>query len=393
MLLVASVVVPVDGFADPPKIKVQPTAVAGQPISVVVTAMKKGKRNKNFKGSISLTTDDSQAVTPGPHKFKRKDKGRFTFTGLQLRTAGARTVSAKSSSKTVTVSAGPAATLNVSPPSSTAVSPPPTGVSADFSLVGSPETSAVYSATGADQFGNGLGDLTTSATWSISPDGSCVGSECSPAGPGAHTVTATVGAASDDAGMTVPPLEDNYTMTCQGEHYDIDQALANGCEVIEPDPGRGTAATAIFKGTFDDCDDVGTSFSGALITDSRQHVNPTVSGFHGTTGGPSEFFKFTFDDVSGPCAEEYELDLDSGGGALFPADCYRVTLSGTYTANSAPFATDTALFSGAGSAHLAGPLDSGHISNDDSANLIVEIEPICAPPRNERVDFQADLHF
>src|SRR6185437_13616979 len=33
----------------------------------------------------------------------------------------------------------------------------------------------VYTATGLDQYGNSLGDVTSSTTFSITPDGSCVG--------------------------------------------------------------------------------------------------------------------------------------------------------------------------------------------------------------------------
>jgi plastocyanin len=52
--------------------------------------------------------------------------------------------------------------------------------------------SVTYRADGADEFGNLLGEVTTQATFSISPDGSCSGATCTATVMGIHTVTATV---------------------------------------------------------------------------------------------------------------------------------------------------------------------------------------------------------
>src|SRR4051794_24470446 len=71
-------------------------ATAGSPIQITVTAVdKKGKRNKGFRGTVAVITDDPQGVTPPPHRFVRKDRGRFAFSGVELRTAGLRHVTAQ----------------------------------------------------------------------------------------------------------------------------------------------------------------------------------------------------------------------------------------------------------------------------------------------------------
>lgn len=67
-----------------------------------------------------------------------------------------------------------------------------------YALTVSPQGASVaagsgqaYTATGADVFGNSLGDVTSQVTFSIAPDGSCVLAICTPTASGPHTVTAT----------------------------------------------------------------------------------------------------------------------------------------------------------------------------------------------------------
>jgi hypothetical protein len=60
-----------------------------------------------------------------------------------------------------------------------------------------------YTATGRDAFGNTTGDLTSTATFSITPDGSCAGPSCSATTPGTHTVTAASGGVTGTATLIV----------------------------------------------------------------------------------------------------------------------------------------------------------------------------------------------
>jgi hypothetical protein len=77
-------------------------------------------------------------------------------------------------------------------------------------LVLSPASAAItagvsqaYSAEGFDQFGNDLGNVTSSTVFSIGPPGSCSGAGCSATVAGAYTVTGTDGGKTGTASLTV----------------------------------------------------------------------------------------------------------------------------------------------------------------------------------------------
>jgi hypothetical protein len=71
--------------------------------------------------------------------------------------------------------------------------------------------SQTYTATGYDAAGHKLGNVTTKASFSIRPDGSCTGAHCTATKPGRHTITGTVAVGhrgiSGTAGLevVVPP--------------------------------------------------------------------------------------------------------------------------------------------------------------------------------------------
>jgi hypothetical protein len=61
----------------------------------------------------------------------------------------------------------------------------------------------VYRAEGFDQYNNDLGNVTSSTSFGIAPDGSCTGATCTAAVAGAHTVTGTDGGKIGTATLTV----------------------------------------------------------------------------------------------------------------------------------------------------------------------------------------------
>ena len=87
---------------------------------------------------------------------------------------------------TLNVTPGPAASLVLNP------------ASTSITLGGGQS----YNAEAFDQYGNDIGNLASSSSFSIAPDGTCTGISCSPALAGAHTVTATDGAATGTASLT-----------------------------------------------------------------------------------------------------------------------------------------------------------------------------------------------
>jgi len=106
--------------------------------------------------------------------------GDHTVTATVL---GRTAVEDTSTSVTLHVGPGMVAALTLDPVSTTVA-------------VGSSQT---YSVRGFDAQQNELGDLTSRASFSIAPDGSCVQATCTAAEPGAHTVTATL-SRSDGSG-------------------------------------------------------------------------------------------------------------------------------------------------------------------------------------------------
>jgi hypothetical protein len=165
-----------------------------------------------YRGIVQFTSTDPAAVLPDGYAFTAGDAGTHTFTGLVLKTAGNQgvTVSDGSLSATqspITVQPGTLDHLVLSP-SSTSVS------------AGSARS---FTAQGRDANGNNLGDVTSTTTFSISPNGSCTANSCSATIAGAHTVTGTKGSATGTANLTVTPAApqmsivlDDPTLTANG---------------------------------------------------------------------------------------------------------------------------------------------------------------------------------
>src|SRR5207248_815856 len=65
--------------------------------------------------------------------------------------------------------------------------------------------SQAYTAQGRDQYNNSLGDMTSTTTFTLAPDGSCAAAVCSATSAGAHTVTGTAIGASGTATLQVNP--------------------------------------------------------------------------------------------------------------------------------------------------------------------------------------------
>ncbi len=109
--------------------------VAGTPGSVTVTAIDGyGNIATTFIGTVAFTSNDGQAVLPGPYNFTGSDAGVHTFTNAYtLKTAGSRTITGTSGAVTGT-SAG--VTVNSALPAATliATAPTPTTAGTGFSV-------------------------------------------------------------------------------------------------------------------------------------------------------------------------------------------------------------------------------------------------------------------
>ena len=97
--------------------------------------------------------------------------------------------SGKTSTASLSVTAGPLDHLVLSPASASFVS----------------GGSQAFTAAGRDQYENPLGDVTAQTTFSIGPDGSCSGTSCTATASGAHTVTGTDSGKTGTASLQVNP--------------------------------------------------------------------------------------------------------------------------------------------------------------------------------------------
>ena len=76
--------------------------------------------------------------------------------------------------------------------------------------------SQTYSATGADQYGNSLGDVTAGTSFSIAPDGSCTGAACTASVAGGHTVTGSNSGKTATASLNVTAAARQLSITAPG---------------------------------------------------------------------------------------------------------------------------------------------------------------------------------
>ena len=129
-------------------------------------------------------------VTAGT-TFSISPDGTCTGAACTATVTGPHTVTANNGGKTSTASL----TVNPGPLDHLALSPSTASMAAGGSRT--------FTAQGRDQYDNSLGDVTSTTTFSIQPDGSCSGAACSATTSGQHTVTGTKGGATGTATLQV----------------------------------------------------------------------------------------------------------------------------------------------------------------------------------------------
>jgi plastocyanin len=163
--------------------------IAVSPATATITAGgSQAYTASGFDQYNNLIGDVSAATT-----FSIAPDGSCTGATCTATKNGSHTVTGsdggKTATATLTVQSGPVASIKVSPKTAT--------ISVDGSQT--------YTATSFDQFGNATNpsNVTANTTFTISPDGSCLGATCSAGAVGPHTVTATYLTFSDTATLTV----------------------------------------------------------------------------------------------------------------------------------------------------------------------------------------------
>ena len=181
---------------------------------------------------------------------------------------------------------------------------------------------STISTVGLDQFGNVIGDVGVDTTLSISPEGDC-GPDFCEVGAGSassYTVTATDGAVT---GQTVIPTTlAGLEMTCQGENYDVDGDITDGCEAADSPQGNHTETTAADEGEVSDCD---TPFEidGTMLSDNRVHQDPAVVGFDSASGSAPDWMSVV-GEGNVFCENDPVLNLQVTGSQ--DPSCYKLTV-------------------------------------------------------------------
>jgi hypothetical protein len=142
-----------------------------------------------------------------------------------------------------------------------------------------------YTAEGFDVFNNDIGDVSSSTTFGIGPNGTCAAATCTATAAGAHTVTGTDGAATGTATLTVNPGPLDHlglspatsTITAGGQQ----SYSAEGFDHYNNDLGSVTVAT-----TFG-IDDPNGSCVGATCTGVTAGVHTVTGTDGGATGSAS----------------------------------------------------------------------------------------------------------
>lgn len=368
-------------------VKAPAVATAGKGFSVTVTVLdQRGRRNTAYRGTVKLTTSDAKGVFPHRYTFRKIDSGRHVFRGIVLTTAATQHVRVADTTHSslrgqASVSISPAALdhLSVSPANVSAAPAAPIGSNSDF--VAKAPTERSFSATGRDKYGNSLGDVTADTTFSIGPDGECTPTGCDGATPGPHTVTATDGTATGEATLVVDSYATAYDMTCQGEHYDVDGDLVNGCEQTQPHAGATTQGAAYDDGSLP-CTDGSSNpaLSGSILSDSRTHANPSVTGFVAAAGSAPVWSKVTATGGNF-CSNDLSLTLTTSGGGS--TACYRLTV--VTSVNTYPSATING--------HDSATISPGAGSYTDNSTIYFKVEKTCSLPTQESVGYTVTGHL
>ena len=122
------------------------SATAGDLISVTVTALNAGNGTAtDYTGTVHFTSGDAQAVLPANYTFTTADAGTHIFTGVVLKTAGSRTVTA---TDTATATIAGTGTVAVSPAAASALAV------AGFPSPVAAVTAGNFTVTARDLYGN-----------------------------------------------------------------------------------------------------------------------------------------------------------------------------------------------------------------------------------------------
>jgi hypothetical protein len=254
---------------------------AGASSSATVTAKDVyGNTATGYTGTVHFTSTDTAATLPANYAFTGADAGTHTFSGLVLRTAGNQgvtvTAGAMSASQSpITVQPGALDHLVLSPSSAT--------IDAG--------TSRSFTAQGYDANNNSIGNVTSTTTFSVAPNGSCVASSCTATIAGAHTVTGNRSGATGTASLQVNPAAPQVSVTLTPSTVVADGASTSTVRVNVADQyGNARAGDTVALSTDGDAQlsavhDNGDGTYTATFTSSTVAGTQTLTAVDGSANG------------------------------------------------------------------------------------------------------------
>ncbi len=186
-------------------------------------------------------------------------------------------------------------------------------------------------------------------------------------------------------GVGAPNAEPTCTdgtcgFACRGESYDVDGNVQNGCEVTDAPLGNHTQASGVYVGSFP-CTDGSSNrnIAGTIPSDTRAHINPSITGFDAATGAAPDWYNLFAD--GGFCENEVVLTLSvSGTGSLA---CYQlrvITNNGTHTCTTNASGSCTINQDGTG------------VYSDDTT-IHIEVKKTCAASSPGAVSYTVTGHL
>jgi hypothetical protein len=313
-----------------------------------------GKKFKISYGNVSVPT--TAATDQFPASFK----------------SGKNTTPLTSSAQ-VSVSPGPASSLVLSGPAS--VAPELQSPTAQYSG----QFTATYTAEAFDQFGNDIGDVTSSTGFNISPDGECDLAQCVVRSVGPHEVTGTFGSASGEASLDGDPTL--LQMACLGANYDVNGDVTDGCEQLQSDAATTQSnATSLGSISCNDGNGDTVSYTGSLLSDTRVHEFPSILGFNPEVGSAPSWR--SIDAIGGTfCEDDVVLTL-SVTGSEHPAGCYQLTaITNKETYSATTDSTGTA------------SINETNGQYSDGTTIYLEVQKVCSTTVTEAVTYSVNGHI
>ena len=297
------------------------------PTTVTVEAQDTGAIDPTYTGTVTLDTGDAgDVVTPVSHTYDGGDAGTFDFS-VTFHAAGPRTLTA---SDGVSTEATGGLTVDAGALDHIVVSPGTASVQAGVDQA--------YTVAAFDQYDNAIGDVTSSSTFTMTPDGGCdsPSATCNATLVGAHVVTAHYGGQTDTSTLTVtvgPVDHISVSPSSASKAVGVDQAYTvEAYDLYSNDIGDVTGSATYTIAPDGTCNDVASTCQATALgahTVTANYSSKTDTSTLTVTVGPVDHITITPSTSSRQAGEDETYAVE--GFDLADDDLGDVTGSSTFT--------------------------------------------------------------